>query len=171
MPLSKSSSLFSVSCEADRGTSKQWPRKDYSVFIFSDRQNNESNTSYKGKQTRLYSLSSVENAFQDHHYHIDQSFTHQFVKGSSALLLVMQSVHCTFHFNHLLIMRPSMLLLTFPVFHYTEEGYGLQISRLKEVKVKAMANEGLTEPELTKTMTALSGNYTLSLLRSHTDSV
>lgn len=57
---------------------------------------------------------SVENTFYPHHYHIDQYFTHQFVKGSSALLLVMWSVYCTFHFNHLVIMRPGVLLLASP---------------------------------------------------------
>lgn len=121
--LSRNRNIFTFRCEADGRTSKQWPRNDYSIFIFTGWQNNESNTSYKGKETVTFS--SVENASHNHHYHIDQYFTHQFVKGSSAMLLVMQSVYCTFHFNHLAIIRPSMFLLAFPVSHYSEESCGL----------------------------------------------
>lgn len=49
--------------------------------------------------------------FHGQHYHIDQYFTHQFVSGSSALFLLMQSVCCTLHFNHFVMIRLNMLLL------------------------------------------------------------
>lgn len=66
-----------------------------------------------------------------------------------------------------------MLLLAFPVSHYSEESRGLQIRESKEVRVKATAKEGLTGPELTSNRDSFSfnGNYTPSLLRSRTDSV
>lgn len=66
-----------------------------------------------------------------------------------------------------------MLPLAFPVSHYSEESCGLQIREYKEVRVKAMANEGLTGPELTLNCDSFSftGNCTQLLLGSYTDSM
>lgn len=110
----------------------------------------------------------VQNAFHNRHYHLDQYFMRQFVKGSSTFLLVISSVFYTIRFNQRVIMKLSVFFPALPVSHYSSERPGLHISQPEEVR-----NEGSTGLELTYKHDSfpLNGNYTPSSLRSRTECV
>lgn len=63
------------------------------------------------------------------------------------MVLVIQSVYCTFYFSRLSGLACASWLSLF--FITQRKVDGLQIREFKESRVKATANEGLTGPELT----------------------